>query len=69
MIKTKLIFRSLIYTKNVDIKSKHTTCMKLMNLSLTMDPACLNPSGEELAMAISVHCTPLSEDIYDVAVK
>ena len=43
--------------------------MKLMNLSLTMDPACLNPSGEELAMAISVHCTPLSEDIYDVAVK
>ena len=55
--------------QNVDIKSKHTTCMKLMNLSLTMDPACLNPSGEELAMAISVHCTPLSEDIYGVAVK
>ena len=32
--------------------------MKLMNLSLTMDPACLNPSGEELTIAISVHCHP-----------
>ena len=31
--------------------------MKLMNLSLTMDPACLNPSGDELAIAISVHYT------------
>ena len=43
--------------------------MKLMNLSLTMDPACLNPSGEELAIAISVHYTPLSEDIYGAAIK